>query len=483
MNYDKNLTTKEGQPWADNQHSLSAGERGPLLIQDYTLLEKLAHFNRERIPERVVHAKGAGAKGVFELTKDMSEYTKADIFNGVGKKTPMIARFSVVAGESGHPDTYRDVRGFALKFYTQEGNYDIVGNNTPVFFINDPLKFPDFIHSQKRNPKTHARSQDMQWDFWAHSPEATHQVTILMADRGIPLSYRYMHGYGSHTYKWVNNKNEQFWVKYHFRTDQGIKNLTNKLATELSGKDFDYAQNDLFNAIEQGEFPSWSVFVQILPYEEGLAYKHDIFDVTQVVSQKDFPLIEIGKFTLNKNPENYFEDMEQLAFSPANLVPGVEASLDKLLQGRLFAYKDAARYRIGANYEQLPVNRPIVPVHSYERDGAMVQGQDDQVNYEPNGENGPKEVPSAKIQGDKVTGISGNYSYPKPDYYSAAGKLYRLLPDEEKDRLIETIGLNLGQVSKESIKIMQTKHFYQADPEYGTRVAEVLNIPIDKIVN
>lgn len=443
------------------------------------MLEKLAHFNRERIPERVVHAKGAGAKGYFQLTKDMSAYTKAAIFSGAGKKTPMIARFSQVAGEAGYPDTYRDVRGFALKFYTEEGNYDIVGNNTPVFFVNDPLKFPDFIHSQKRDPRTHARSQDMQWDFWSLSPESVHQVTILMSDRGIPASYRMMHGYGSHTFKWVNAAGEQFWVKYHFKTNQGVHNLSNELAAELAGKDTDYLQNDLFDAIETGDHPSWTVAVQLVPYEAGLNYPQDIFDVTKVISQKDYPLIEIGQMVLDENPTNNFEDIEELAFSPANLVPGIEASPDKLLQGRLFGYKDAERYRLGANYEQLPVNRPKVPVHNYERDGIMAQNQETGVNYEPNSEDGPKEVPSAKIHGDQLSGQTGNYPA-GPDYYSAAGKLYNLLTDEEQDRLIENIRLNLGQVTKPEIQIREVKQFYQADPEYGRRVATALNLDLNQ---
>lgn len=443
------------------------------------MLEKLAHFNRERIPERVVHAKGAGAKGYFQLTKDMSAYTKAAIFSGAGKKTPMIARFSQVAGEAGYPDTYRDVRGFALKFYTEEGNYDIVGNNTPVFFVNDPLKFPDFIHSQKRDPRTHARSQDMQWDFWSLSPESVHQVTILMSDRGIPASYRMMHGYGSHTFKWVNAAGEQFWVKYHFKTNQGVHNLSNELAAELAGKDTDYLQNDLFDAIETGDHPSWTVAVQLVPYEAGLNYPQDIFDVTKVISQKDYPLIEIGQMVLDENPTNNFEDIEELAFSPANLVPGIEASPDKLLQGRLFGYKDAERYRLGANYEQLPVNRPKVPVHNYERDGIMAKNQETGVNYEPNSEDGPKEVPSAKIHGDQLSGQTGNYPA-GPDYYSAAGKLYNLLTDEEQERLIENIRLNLGQVTKPEIQIREVKQFYQADPEYGRRVATALNLDLNQ---
>lgn len=394
------LTTQEGQPWANNQHSLTAGQRGPVLIQDYQLLEKLAHFDRERIPERVVHAKGAGAKGVFQVTHDMSAYTKADLFNGEGKETPLAIRISQVAGELGYPDTIRDIRGFAVKFYTEQGNYDIVGNNTPIFFINDPLKFPDFIHSQKRDPRSHKRDVNMQFDFWAHSPESIHQVTYLMGDRGNSTSYRTMNGYGSHTYKWVNASGEQFWVKYHFISNQGVSNMTNEVAEKLEGQDTDYLQNELFSAIEDGNYPSWTLYVQIIPYQEGLDYKYDIFDVTKVVSHKDYPLQEVGVMTLNGNPDNYFEDVEEIAFSPANLVPGIEPSLDKLLQGRLFAYKDAARYRLGANYEQLKANRPRHEVYNYARDGFMAQNQDGSVNYEPNSQGGPVEDPHASISGD-----------------------------------------------------------------------------------
>ncbi|MDD9148471.1 MULTISPECIES: catalase [unclassified Sporolactobacillus] len=475
------LTTEAGQPWADNNHSLTAGERGPVLIQDYQLLEKLAHFNRERIPERVVHAKGAGAKGIFKLTHDMSEYTKADLFNGTGKETPILLRFSQVAGESGYPDTIRDVRGFALKFYSQQGNYDIVGNNTPVFFVNDPLKFPDFIHSQKRDPRTHRRDNDMQWDFWAHSPESVHQVTYLMGDRGNPASYRTMNGYGSHTFKWVNGKGEIFWVKYHFITQQGVQNMTDEVAAKAASEDTDYLQNELFNAIETGDFPSWKVYVQILPYQAGLDYKYDIFDVTKVVSHKDYPLIEVGEFTLNQNPTNYFDEIEEAAFSPANFVPGIEASPDKLLQGRLFAYKDAERYRLGVNYEQLPVNRPLNEVHNYERDGFMAQGQDGSVNYEPNSHGGPVEDPGARIHQDEVHGKLGDFKPYDTDYYSAAGRLYHVMSTDERDRLIQTIAKNLGSVDSQAVKILQTKHFYQADPDYGTRVAKALNIELDEI--
>ncbi|MCI1857556.1 MAG: catalase [Sporolactobacillus sp.] len=475
------LTTEAGQPWADNNHSLTAGERGPVLIQDYQLLEKLAHFNRERIPERVVHAKGAGAKGIFKLTHDMSKYTKADLFNGVGKETPLLLRFSQVAGEAGYPDTIRDVRGFALRFYTEQGNYDIVGNNTPVFFINDPLKFPDFIHSQKRDPRTHRRDNNMQWDFWAHSPESVHQVTYLMGDRGNPASYRTMNGYGSHTFKWVNAKGEAFWVKYHFISQQGVKNMTDEIAAKIAGKDTDFLQNDLFNAIEDGDFPSWKVYVQILPYQAGLTYKYDIFDVTKVVSLKDYPRIEVGQFTLNQNPANYFTEIEEAAFSPANLVPGVEASPDKLLQGRLFAYKDAERYRLGVNYEKLPVNRPLNDVHNYERDGFMAQGQDGSVNYEPNSHGGPVEDPDARVHPDGVHGKIGNYKPYDRDYYSAAGRLYRVMSADERDRLIQTIAKNLGSATSREVKVLETKQFYRADPDYGSRVAKALDIEQDEI--
>ncbi|KRM67505.1 catalase [Apilactobacillus ozensis DSM 23829 = JCM 17196] len=477
------LTTNEGQPWADNNHSLTAGNRGPVLMQDYQLIEKLAQFNRERIPERVVHAKGAGAKGIFTLTHDMSKYTKADIFNGNNKKTDMIVRFSEVAGELGYPDTLRDVRGFALKFYTNEGNYDIVGNNTPIFFINDPLKFPDFIHSQKREPDSHLRSQDMQWDFWAHSPESVHQVTYLMGDRGNPASYANMNGYGSHTFKWVNEKGEQFWVKYHFISEQGVKNMTEEQATKTASSNPDYLIQDLYDRIKQGDFPKWKVCVQIIPFKDGLNYKDDIFDVTKTVSHKDYPLQEVGEFVLNQNPDNYFDDVEEAAFSPANLVPGIEASPDKLLQGRLFAYKDAERYRLGANYEKLPINRPKNNVKNYSRDGFMSQGQDGSVNYEPNSQNGPVEDSSAKTAPFDISGNAGNYNTYANDYYSQAGALYNVYSEDEKQRLIETIKSTLGSINSHENKVLETKQFYQADHDYGTRVAKALNLDLSEITN
>ncbi|WEV52384.1 catalase [Bifidobacterium sp. ESL0704] len=479
------LNTASGQPWADNNHSQTAGVRGPVLLQDYQLVEKLAHFNRERIPERVVHAKGAGAYGTFKLTRDMSQYTKADVFNGAGKETPIFLRFSQVAGELGYPDTLRDVRGFALRFYTQQGNYDIVGNNTPTFFIQDPLKFPDFIHSQKRDPRTHLRNATRQWDFWAHSPETVHQVTYLMGDRGNPASYRTMNGYGSHTFKWVTADGTAFWVKYHFMSEQGVVNMSEEAAVKAASSDTDYLLHELFDAIESKNYPSWKVCVQILPYEEGLNYKHDIFDITKVVSHKDYPLIEIGEFTLNRNPDNYFEDVEEAAFAPANFVPGIEPSPDKMLQGRIFAYKDAARYRLGANYEQLKVNRPVVEVHNYERDGFMSDNaQDGAVDYEPNSYDGPAEDTSARNHGDQLEGKTGNYAAYEPDNYSAAGDLYRVLSEDEKQRLVTTIASGLSQVEGEKtheIQVLETRQFYKADPDYGTRVAEALGLDMNEI--
>ena len=481
MSNKNKIRTSSGQAWADNNHSQTAGKRGPVLLQDYELQEKLAHFNRERIPERVVHAKGAGAFGTFELTRDMSSYTMADLFNGKNKKTPIFIRFSQVAGESGYPDVFRDVHGFALRFYTQQGNYDIVGNNTPIFFVNDPYKFPDFIHSQKRDPRTHRRDNNMQWDFWSHSPESVHQVTYLMGDRGVPASYRTMNGYGTHTFKWVNKSGKQYWVKYHFKSQQGVKNMTDETASKAAGSDTDYLLHDLFDAIEKKNFPSWTVYVQIIPYEDGFHYKYDLFDPTKVVSHHDYPLNKIGVFTLNKNPENYFEDVEESAFSPANFVKGIEPSPDKLLQGRLFAYTDAERYRLGANYDQLKVNRPLNKVKNYERDAFMAQGQDRSVNYEPNSKGGPVEDHSSRVHGEEVKGKVGNYKPYDTDNYSQTGALYRLMKPDEKNRLIQTIKTNLGIVKSHEVKVLQTRLFYLSDHDYGKRVAKALGLNLDEV--
>ena len=480
MTNKKNLTTSWGAPVGDNQNSITAGQRGPVLIQDVHLLEKLAHFNRERVPERVVHAKGAGAFGTFEVTNDLSKYTKAKLFNGVGKKTDLFIRFSTVAGELGSADTVRDPRGFAVKFYTEEGNYDIVGNNTPVFFIRDAIKFPDFIHTQKRDPRTHLKNPTAVWDFWSHSPESLHQVTILMSDRGIPATLRHTHGFGSHTFKWVNDEGQGVWVKYHFKTEQGIKNLDVNLAAKLAGENPDYHTEDLFNAIEKGDFPAWKLYVQIMPLEDADTYRFDPFDVTKVWSQKDYPLIELGRMELNRNPENYFAEVEQATFSPGTFVPGIEASPDKMLQGRLFAYGDAHRYRVGSNHNQLPVNRPKVEANNYQRDGFMRADDNGKgsVYYEPNSFDGPAESAENKTTPFEVTGQVAQVGHNSDDHYTQAGDLYRLLSEEEKTRLVETIVGAMKPVELEEIKLRQIGHFYKADPEYGTRIAEGLGLAV-----
>jgi catalase len=480
MTNKKKLTTSWGAPVGDNQNSITAGQRGPVLIQDVHLLEKLAHFNRERVPERVVHAKGAGAFGTFTVTNDISKYTKAKLFNGVGKDTQMFIRFSTVAGELGSADTVRDPRGFAVKFYTEEGNYDIVGNNTPVFFIRDAIKFPDFIHTQKRDPRTHLKNPTAVWDFWSHSPESLHQVTILMSDRGIPATLRHTHGFGSHTFKWVNAEGQGVWVKYHFKTEQGIKNLDVDLATKLASENPDYHTEDLFNAIEKGDFPAWKLYVQIMPLEDADTYRFDPFDVTKVWSQKDYPLIEVGRMELNRNPENYFAEVEQATFSPGTFVPGVEASPDKMLQGRLFAYGDAHRYRVGANHNTLPVNRPKVEANHYQRDGSMRTDDNGgrSVYYEPNSFNGPVESPEKKVAPFEVSGVAAQVAYNHDDHYTQAGDLYRLLSEEERTRLVANIVGAMKPVELEEIKLRQIAHFYKADPEYGTRVAEGVGLAV-----
>ncbi len=476
----KKLTTGNGAPIADNQNSITAGSRGPTLIQDVHLLEKLAHFNRERVPERVVHAKGAGAHGYFEVTKDLSKYTKAKVFTGVGKRTPLFIRFSTVAGELGSADTVRDPRGFAMKFYTEEGNYDIVGNNTPIFFIRDAIKFPDFIHTQKRDPKTHLKNPTAIWDFWSLSPESLHQVTYLMGDRGIPATFRHMNGYGSHTFKWVNHEGKAVWVKYHFKTEQGVKNLTSDVAAKIAGENPDFHTEDLFNAIEKGDFPKWKVYVQIMPLEDANTYKWDPFDVTKVWSHQDYPLQEIGRMVLNRNPENYFAEVEQATFSPGSMVPGVEPSPDKMLQGRLFAYSDAHRYRVGPNHNLLPINRPRVEVNNYQRDGAMRFDDNGggRVYYEPNSLGGPAEVPEQKQTAFEVTGDAESVAYNHHDHYTQAGTLYRLMSKEERVRLIENIVAAMNLIEREDIKLRQIQHFYKADPEYGERVAKGLKLPV-----
>ncbi|MDC0704448.1 catalase KatA [Priestia sp. AB] len=479
-----NLTTSWGAPVGDNQNSMTAGSRGPTLIQDVHLLEKLAHFNRERVPERVVHAKGAGAHGYFEVTNDVSAYTKATFLSEVGKRTPLFARFSTVAGENGSADTVRDPRGFAVKFYTEEGNYDLVGNNTPVFFIRDAIKFPDFIHTQKRDPRTHLKNPTAVWDFWSLSPESLHQVSILMSDRGIPATLRHMHGFGSHTFKWVNAEGDGVWVKYHFKTEQGVKNLSPDVAAKLAGENPDYHTEDLFNAIEKGDFPSWKLYVQIMPLEDADTYRFDPFDVTKVWSQKDYPLIEVGRMVLDRNPENYFAEVEQATFSPGTLVPGIDVSPDKMLQGRLFAYSDAHRYRVGANHQALPINRPRSEVNNYQRDGQMRFDDNGgrSVYYEPNSFGGPTESQENKQAAYPVSGVADSVAYDHNDHYTQAGDLYRLLSKDERTRLVANIVEAMKPVEKEEIKLRQIQHFYKADPEYGTRIADGLGLSVPQQV-
>ncbi|CFX29371.1 Catalase [Candidatus Filomicrobium marinum] len=474
----KTLTTSAGAPVADNQNSMTAGARGPVLLQDYQLIEKLAHQNRERIPERVVHAKGWGAHGTLTVTHDISKYTRAKLFSKVGQKTPMIARFSTVAGELGAADAERDVRGFALKFYTEEGNWDLVGNNTPVFFVRDPLKFPDFIHTQKRHPKTNLRSPTAMWDFWSLSPESLHQVTILMSDRGIPVAPMYMNGYGSHTYSFWNNDGERFWVKFHFKTLQGHKHYTNAEAEALIGKTRESYQEELFGAIERGEFPKWRVCVQIMPETDAEKTSYNPFDLTKVWPHGDYPLIEVGELELNRNADNYFAEIEMAAFSPSNVVPGISYSPDKMLQARIFSYADAHRYRLGTHYEALPVNAPKCPVHHYHKDGAMRFFPNDTGNpdvyYEPNSFNGPTEDPSVNEPPLKISGDGDRYNHRiGNDDFSQPRALFELFDAGQRARLFSNIAAAMGGVPP-VIKERQCRLFDQIHPEYGAGVRKAL---------
>ncbi|MFG3192365.1 catalase [Streptomyces omiyaensis] len=474
------LTTESGAPVADNQNSATAGVGGPLLLQDQHLLEKLARFNRERIPERVVHARGSGAYGYFEVTDDVTGFTKADFLSEVGRKTELFIRFSTVADSLGGADAVRDPRGFAVKFYTEEGNYDLVGNNTPVFFIKDPIKFPDFIHSQKRDPFTGKQEADNVWDFWAHAPEATHQITWLMGDRGIPASYRHMNGYGSHTYQWTNEAGEAFFVKYHFKTNQGVRSLSADQAAELVGKDANSHQTDLLQAIERGVNPSWTLYVQVMPAAEAAEYRFNPFDLTKVWPHADYPLQRVGRMVLDRNPDNVFAEVEQAAFSPNNFVPGIGPSPDKMLQGRLFAYADAHRYRLGVNHTQLPVNAPRATVaDNYGRDGAHATryGSRYDKNYEPNSYQGPAQTDAPLSAPLAIHGWTGAHAAPqhtKDDDFFQAGELYRLMSEEEKSRLIANIAGGLAQVSREDVIEKNLAHFAAADAEYGKRVEEAV---------
>ena len=475
----KKLTTAFGAPVADNQNVQTVGPRGPLLMQDAWFLEKLAHFDREVIPERRMHAKGSGAYGTFTLTKDISKYTKAMMFNGVGKKTEMFIRFSTVAGERGAADAERDIRGVAMKFYTEQGNWDLVGNNTPVFFLKDPLKFPDLNHAVKRDPRTNMRSANNNWDFWTLSPEALHQVTITMSDRGIPKSYRHMDAFGSHTYSFISADNQRYWVKFHFKTQQGIQNLTDAEAAAIVADDRESHQADLLNAIDNKEFPKWTMYVQVMTEAEAETYHINPFDLTKVWPHKEYPLIEVGEFELNRNPENYFAEVEQSAFAPTTIVPGIGFSPDKMLQGRLFSYGDTQRYRLGVNHSQIPVNAPKCPFHSYHRDGLMrVDGNaGSTIGYEPNSQNEWAEQPDFSEPPLKTNGDIGHYSHSDDDHYSQAGDLFRLMNADEQQRLFENTARAVGGADRH-IQIRHIQNCLKADPLYGQGIAKALNIPM-----
>ncbi|MEG0585387.1 MAG: catalase [Christensenellaceae bacterium] len=483
----KTLTTGYGIPVSNDQSSLTTGQKdGYTMLGDVHLVEKLAHFNRERIPERVVHAKGAGAGGYFEVTNDLSKYTRANLFSEVGKKTEVFARFSTVGGERGSADAERDPRGFAIKFYTEEGNYDIVGNNTPVFFIRDAIKFPDFIHTQKRNPQTNLPDPNMVWDFFSLTPESLHQATILFSDRGTPQDFRHMDGHSSHTYMWYNAQGEYFWVKYHFKTDQGYKTLTAEQAEQIKSHDSNHATRDLFDSIQKGDFPSWSLYVQIMTPEQAKEYPFDPFDVTKVWYHKDFPLIPLGKMVLNRNPQNYFAEVEQAAFAPSALVPGIGASPDKLLQGRLFAYEDAHRYRLGANHHQIEVNSPKhAKAYTYQRDGVMnVDGNSaNEPNYYPNTIAGtPAPDLSFAPPALEVQAIIDRHTRPTEDVdFIQPGELYsRVLDDEQKAHLISNIVGSLGG-AKQNLQYRQCALFYKTNSDYGTRIATALKLDMARV--
>lgn len=473
----KTMTTTAGNPISDNQNSITAGERGPVLLQDYQLIEKLAHQNRERIPERVVHAKGSGAFGVLEITEDISKYTKAKVLQK-GEKTKMLLRFSTVAGERGAADAERDVRGFALKFYTKEGNWDLVGNNTPVFFIRDAYKFPDFIHTQKRHPHSNLRSNTAAWDFWSLSPESLHQVTILMSDRGIPKSYRHVNGYGSHTYSLINASGERFWVKFHFKTLQGIETITNAQAEAIVAKDRESNQRDLFENIQAGNFPKWSFEIQIMTNEQAKKSNFNPFDLTKVWPHKDYPMIKVGIMTLNENPKNYFNEIEQASFSPSNVVPGISFSPDKMLQARIFSYPDAHRYRVGTHYEMLPVNRPIVEVNTYHADGSMNYEIKEPTDayYEPNSFNGPIEDKSFAEPAFETGNIADRYNHRiGNDDFSQPRALFELMSANQKEQLFSNIAAAMDTVPRNIID-RQIALFEQVHPDYAAGVKKALGI-------
>ncbi|SAL73267.1 catalase precursor [Caballeronia terrestris] len=472
----RTLTTAAGAPVGDNQNSQTAGSRGPVTLQDFWLIEKLAHFDREVIPERRVHAKGSGAFGTLKVTHDISRYTKAKVFAQVGKETPLFMRFSTVAGERGAADAERDVRGFSIKFYTEEGNWDVVGNNTPIFFIRDPLKFPDFIHTQKRDPYTNLRSNVAAWDFWSRHPESLHQVTILMSDRGIPKNYRQMHGFGSHTFSFINADNERFYVKFHFKSQQPLENYTDEEAVAVVARDRESAQRDLVGNIDRGNFPKWDFRIQVMSEADAATYHLNPFDITKVWPHKDYPLIDVGTIELNRNAANYFADVEQSAFSPANVVPGIGFSPDRLLQGRLFSYGDTQRYRLGINHHQIPVNAPRVPVsHAFHRDGAMRTdgNHGGRANYEPN-RFGDYAQDASVNEPPLAAGAVARYDHREDgDYYSQPGALFRLFDDAQRQRFFGNIARHIYGVP-DDIVARQIEHFRRADPAYAEGVVKAL---------
>ena len=477
----KKLTTTAGCPVVDNQNIMTAGPRGPQLLQDVWFLEKLAHFDREVIPERRMHAKGSGAYGTFTVTNDITKYTRAKIFSQVGKKTDLFVRFSTVAGERGAADAERDIRGFAIKFYTEEGNWDLVGNNTPVFFLRDPLKFPDLNHAVKRDPRTNLRSAKSNWDFWTLLPEALHQITVVMSDRGIPASYRHMHGFGSHTFSFINANNERFWVKFHLKTQQGIKNMSDAEAEALVAKDRETHQRDLYDAIEAGDFPKWTLAVQIMPEADAEKVPYHPFDLTKIWPHKDYPLIEVGVMELNRNPANYFAEVEQAAFNPANVPPGISFSPDKMLQGRLFSYGDAQRYRLGVNHGHIPVNAPRCPVHSYHRDGAMrTDGNFGSTpGYEPNGYSEWQEQPDYREPPLAINGAADHWNFraDDDDYYSQPRALFRLMSAGQQQILFDNTARAMGDAPEE-IKRRHIANCTKCDPAYGAGIAKALGLSV-----
>lgn len=479
------MKTAVGAPVTDNQDTMTAGKRGPVSLEDTWFLEKMAHFDREVIPERRMHAKGSGAFGTFTVTHDITKYTKASIFSEVGKKTEMLARFSTVAGERGAADAERDIRGFALKFYTDEGNWDLVGNNTPVFFFRDPMKFIDLNHAIKRDPRTNMRSPNTNWDFWSSLPEALLQLTIIMGDRGIPSSYRFMHGFSSHAYSFISSENKRVWVKFHFRSQQGIQNLTDQEAAQVVGMDRESHQRDLYQAIEQEMYPKWKMYIQIMTEEQADAMGNNPFDLTKMWLKKDFPLMPVGEFILNRNPDNYFAQIEQAAFNPAHSVPGISFSPDRMLQGRLFAYGDAQRYRLGVNNNQIPVNMPkgVKHPHSFHRDGQMrVDGNlGSELHYEPNSYGNWKDHPEDNLPKEKGGDVFRyDFREDDSDYYTQPGLLFRAMTDDQKQVLFDNTARNMGD-STLQIKHRHIYHCYQADPEYGKGVAMSMNIPIEDV--